>query len=188
VCSQSAVVAFVNAIPAYVVLALTWTVGATVDASSRLRFDAFLRERMLSHPDVRLSGFANVLSPTAPPMTSPLPNAHHRHRSTLTSPFNSFYEAMNAPGSPFTGFPFPFPSTSDGTVYDFVFDGMSNAWKPWMSLEADDVSGHHNGAHRPAAPVFFSEVIVPNKDSVRYKYVMKALIMVRTRPGLCCVR
>jgi hypothetical protein len=167
VCSQSAVVAFVNAIPAYVVLALTWTVGATVDASSRLRFDAFLRERMLSHP---------------------LPNAHHRHRSTLTSPFNSFYEAMNAPGSPFTGFPFPFPSTSDGTVYDFVFDGMSNAWKPWMSLEADDVSGHHNGAHRPAAPVFFSEVIVPNKDSVRYKYVMKALIMVRTRPGLCCVR
>jgi len=65
-------------------------------------------------------------------------------------------------------FPFPFPTS--GQIYDFVWSRESGSWVPWMSTIP---------AYEPPKNAKFSELIVPTKDTVRYKYLAKNLLVNR---------
>jgi len=70
------------------------------------------------------------------------------------------------------GFPFPFPEPKGEQVYDFAWDMTSGEWKPWMmTVPTYEVP---KGAD-------FAEIIVQTKDTVRYKYLAKTLLMNRKK-------
>ena len=156
-------------LPALFVLACVWSIGATCTSTGRARFDIRLRELVSGHPDIRPP---DIVSPTAiAPVQSPLP--HHRHRALVSSEFSSF---NSAPSTPVAGFPFPLPS--EGTVYDWGFDRRTAGWVGWMQWAAGNEAVPESGV-KPSPAHSQADVFIPNKDSARYKFVMKTLITVR---------
>ena len=134
-------------LPALFMFALVWSVGATANADGRRRFNAFLRQEMAAH-----------------------------------------------------SFPFPFPEGAGALVHDFVWDpaaapapaaaaaapaaggaaaptaapaaaaAPTGAWVPWMTT----IAAYE---YPRGSAVDFSELIIPTKDSVRYKWLSKALLL-----------
>mgnify|MGYP000067473068 CR=1 FL=1 len=63
------------------------------------------------------------------------------------------------------GFSVPFPDA--GTVYDYAFNQETSTWQRWM----DTVEPYQYNAK-----LSFAELIIPTKDSVRYKYLSAMLL------------
>lgn len=151
-------------LPALFVFSLVWSIGATCTTAGRAQFNARLLELIARHPDTRQSEM--VAPPPSGPVTSP--NPHHRHRTL--APAGEFGSSASLLSAPFHGFPFPLPS--DVSVYDVVFDRKAGAWVSWMQWSEANEKKQHRHVHGLA------DVFIPNKDSTRYKFVMKALISV----------
>jgi dynein heavy chain len=62
-------------------------------------------------------------------------------------------------------FPTPFPE--EGSVYDYVWDVAAGTWMKWMATVPEYVF---------PSKATFAELIVPTKDSVRYKFLGRTLL------------
>ena len=65
---------------------------------------------------------------------------------------------------------FPFPLPESGQIYDFAWDVKTATWVTWMSTTA---------AYEPPKGAEFSELIIPTKDTVRYKSLARSLLTLR---------
>ena len=63
------------------------------------------------------------------------------------------------------GFRNPFPDT--GLIYDYLFSMEQHKWVPWMQSVDPYVFN---------SKLSFAELIIPTKDSVRYKFLAKTLL------------
>ena len=62
---------------------------------------------------------------------------------------------------------FPYPLPPGGLLYDFAWSRESGAWVPWMSTVPP---------YEPPKNAKFSDLIIATKDTVRYKYLARALL------------
>lgn len=170
---QTSIGTLLTHLPALTLFSIAWSIGGTCDAAGRLQFDAFLRELVFKHPDTRQHAFAVSPSSTQPPSGFSTVAPHHRHRH-LSASVDLSASLGSSALSPFAGFPFPLPAPDVGTIFDFAFDRKNGGWIPWMRLFETEAASQPKPSGQPLQ---FSEVIVPNKDAVRYKYLMKMLLM-----------
>ncbi|KAJ0395885.1 hypothetical protein P43SY_002016 [Pythium insidiosum] len=140
---------------AMVVKAAIWTIGACVDAKSRLLFDRFLRDFCSG------SAVAPGLDPSAPGADSPSAVAFQDFlaKTPMYHP-----QTVGGPSDPRV-LTLAFPE--DGLVYDYRLDAKRGVWSNWMESA---------GAFVIPRDAQFSQILVPTIDTERNAWLLDTLL------------